>query len=208
MFSLTDAELDLRIIGCADGPASFNAQMARMGRRVISCDPLYQLSGKQIEDRIAEVYPNIIEEARRDQHRYLWDRISSADELGRLRMAAMRDFLGDYDAGRVQGRYLAAQLPELPFASHVFDIALCSHFLFLYSDEFSLEFHCDAVTELCRVAREVRIFPLLKGNGERSPFVGEVVELLKSANCSVAIEKVDYEFQRGGNQMLRISTSR
>ena len=42
MFHLTTADLSRRILGCADGPANFNAQMRRNGHRIISCDPLYQ----------------------------------------------------------------------------------------------------------------------------------------------------------------------
>ena len=33
MFGLGDAELRLRILGCADGPASFNAEGTRRGDR-------------------------------------------------------------------------------------------------------------------------------------------------------------------------------
>ena len=73
----------------------------------------------------------------------------------------MRAFLDDYVRGRTQGRYLAASLPDLPFGGGQFDLALCSHFLFLYTDQLSCAFHRQAVRELCRVAREVRIFPLL-----------------------------------------------
>lgn len=53
MFNLTEAELDLSIVGCGDGPASFNVEMLRRGQRVISCDPLYQLSAGRIKQRIA-----------------------------------------------------------------------------------------------------------------------------------------------------------
>ncbi len=42
MFNLTDEDLSRGILGCADGPASFNAEMSRSGRRAISCDPLYE----------------------------------------------------------------------------------------------------------------------------------------------------------------------
>jgi len=44
MFGLSDQELRLCIIGCGDGPASFNSEMFQLGQRVVSCDPLYQLT--------------------------------------------------------------------------------------------------------------------------------------------------------------------
>ena len=36
MFSLSSGELDSRILGCADGPASFNAEMHAQGSSVVS----------------------------------------------------------------------------------------------------------------------------------------------------------------------------
>ena len=34
--------------GCADGPASFNAELSGRGGRVVSCDPLYRFDAAQI----------------------------------------------------------------------------------------------------------------------------------------------------------------
>ncbi len=48
MFALTEADLEKRILGCGDGPASFNAAMFRRGRRVVSVDPLYGFSAEQV----------------------------------------------------------------------------------------------------------------------------------------------------------------
>jgi hypothetical protein len=44
MFALTPDDLQLRIVGCADGPASFNAEATAAGLSVTSCDPLYHFS--------------------------------------------------------------------------------------------------------------------------------------------------------------------
>ena len=35
MFALSDADLDGRLLGCGDGPASFNAVATRRGAKVI-----------------------------------------------------------------------------------------------------------------------------------------------------------------------------
>jgi hypothetical protein len=56
MFGLSDADLKLRIAGCGDGPASFNAEMFQRGCRVVSCDPIYKLSTMQIQERINITY--------------------------------------------------------------------------------------------------------------------------------------------------------
>jgi hypothetical protein len=65
------------------------------------------------------------------------------------------------------------------------------------------DFHRSAILELCRVAGEVRIFPLLALDGRVSPYITGIVEDL-SEEFEVSIEKVPYEFQRGGNQMMRV----
>lgn len=204
MFSLTDADLGQKILGCGDGPASFNAQMLARGQRVVSCDPLYQFTAQQIQNRIDATYQTVIEQTRRNQNKFVWEAISSPDELGRIRMAAMADFLADYSRGMADGRYVAAELPYLPFTDNSFDLALCSHFLFLYSDNFSLEFHQQAIEAMCYAAHEVRIFPLLTYNADLSPFVEPLTKHLTQSGYTVTIETVNYEFQRGGNQMMRI----
>jgi hypothetical protein len=178
--------------------------MFRQGHRVVSCDPLYHFSEDQIRDRIDATYDQVIGQTKRNKEKFNWNLISSPDELGRIRLEAMRDFLGDFEQGKVDGRYVVAQLPDLPFDPQSFDMALCSHFLFLYSDSLSLPFHQQAFDELCRVARKVRIFPLLTYNAEPCPLVSPIVDHLRMAGHVVTLERVPYEFQRNGNTMMRV----
>jgi len=206
MFALSDDDLALRILGCGDGPASFNAEATRRGTPVISCDPIYRWEGVHIRERIVATYETILDQTRRNLDEFVWNEIRSVEELGQVRMAAMNDFLNDYGQGKAQGRYVAAELPTLPFADTSFDLALCSHLLFLYSSQLGEGFHHVAIRELCRIAREVRIFPLLALGGERSPYVDRSVAELREAGHDVSIENVLYEFRRGGNQMMRIRT--
>jgi hypothetical protein len=204
MFALSDADLGLKILGCGDGPASFNAEATRRGANVISCDPIYRFTSDHIRDRIAITYEQILEQTRQNVDDFVWDSIESVDELGRIRMAAMEAFLQDYGPGKAQGRYIDGELPALPFADSSFDLALCSHLLFLYSSQLGEAFHRAAIVELCRTAREVRIFPLIELGGQRSPFTERMVEELHGQGLGASIETVAYEFRRGANQMMRI----
>jgi SAM-dependent methyltransferase len=204
MFSLADADMAGHILGCGDGPASFNSEATRRGARVVSCDPIYAFSKADIEVRIAEIYEQVIDQIRQNQNEFLWEAISSVEELGQVRMAAMQDFLDDYPAGLVEGRYLNLELPSLPFPDGDFDLALCSHLLFLYSRQLDEAFHHSSLLELCRVAKEVRVFPLLALGGAISPHLEGSVEMLRAAGYQVSIERVSYEFQRGACEMLRI----
>jgi len=204
MFGLSEQDLKLRIVGCGDGPASFNAEMLQLGHRVVSCDPLYQLSATQIQERIDVTYENVMRQTTENQHKFVWTRIKTPEELGKIRLAAMRKFLVDFDSGKRDGRYVTAELPDIPFESNAYDLAVCSHFLFLYSDILSFEFHQRAIEEMCRVAREARIFPLLNYNATLSPFLEPLLKVLTEAGYNTSVETVPYEFQRGGNQMLRV----
>jgi hypothetical protein len=49
---------------------------------------------------------------------------------------------------------------------------------------------------------------LLALGGQRSPYIDRSIGELREAGHEVSIETVPYEFQRGGNQMLRIRTDR
>lgn len=204
MFDLTDDDLQGKIIDCAGGPASFNAEMTRRGYQVISCDPVYQFSTSEIARRIEEIYPAIMSDTVANQHRYVWTAIESPAKLGEIRMAAMRQFLEDFPQGLQEGRYVKDELPNLPFNAGQFDLALCSHFLFLYSDHLSVEFHVEAIAEMCRVAKEARIFPLLNLSAEKSPLLQPVTQELEARGYSLQIRQVSYEFQRGGNLLLRV----
>jgi hypothetical protein len=206
MFDLSEDDLHGRILGCGDGPASFNAEATTRGIEVVSCDPLYRFGGNAIRQRVLETRGTIVEQVRRNQGDFVWDRFAGPEALGDHRVAAMERFLADYPAGLAGRRYIDASLPHLPFPDHSFDLALCSHFLFLYSRQHDLAFHLAALRELLRVASEVRVFPLLELGGAPSRHVPAVISRLEEEGVSVERVRVDYEFQRGGNEMLRLSS--
>ena len=206
MFGLTDTDLRGRILSCADGPASFNAEATARGIRVVSCDPLYQCQAEQIRQRIDVTSKDVLEQTRRNAHEFVWDTIRSVDELGRLRLGAMEQFLADYESGKLEHRYVQGELPTLPFSNDSsFDLAVCSHFLFLYTNHLTEDFHVASIREMCRIAPEARIFPLLALGGQRSQHLAPTTERLNALGYSCSIERVDYEFQRGGNEMLRVT---
>ena len=204
MFSLTDLDLEERILGCADGPASFNAGLTAQGGTVVSIDPLYRFSREGIRERIGQVFETVLEETRKNAHEFIWTSITSVDHLGEIRRKAMEAFLEDYPRGLEEGRYLDRSLPELPFQNREFGLAVCSHYLFLYSPHLSLDFHLQSIRELCRVAREVRVFPLLELGAFPSRHLEPVMERLTREGYRVAVRTVPYEFQRGENRMLCI----
>ncbi len=208
MFDLTKNDLQLRILGCADGPASFNAILTKRNGLIVSVDPIYRFDAAQIRDRIAETYPLVMSQVIENQSDYAWEAIPSVEELGRIRMSAMDDFLKDYEAGRKDGRYVTAELPTLPFEDGAFDLALSSHFLFLYSAHLSAAFHLQSLQEMLRIANEIRVFPIVTLDGKLSHHLPSILKTLRLAGFIVEIKQVSYEFQRGGNEMLVIKHGR
>jgi SAM-dependent methyltransferase len=204
MFLLSEEDLDKRILDCGSGPASFNYILTKQGGQVVSCDPIYHFSASEIETRINETYHQIIAETRRNKNEFVWDRIPSVETLGQIRIKAMNDFLSDYARGKAEGRYVEASLPNLPFANNEFQLVLCSHLLFLYSEQLSREFHFQSIRELCRISPEVRIFPLLELGAIKSRHLETIMSELENAGFEASIANVPYEFQKGGNQMMRI----
>lgn len=207
MFALSEEDLTKPILGCGDGPASFNAELTRRGGTVVSVDPLYAFGADEISQRIDETFDAVMRQTRQNENEFVWEHIRSVDELGKVRMAAMRDFLTDYPLGRTDGRYLPYSAPGMGFADDSFGLALSSHFLFLYSDHLDLRFHIDTISELCRVSGETRIFPLLQLGATPSPHVEPVAEHFRAEGYEVEQVRVSYEFQQGGNQMLKIRKS-
>lgn len=204
MFNLSDEELNLRILGVGDGPASFNTEMNTLGHTVLSVDPIYSFSRAQIERRIEDNYDTLISQVERKSDNFAWDFFSDPAHWGQYRLETMRKFLEDFEVGKAQGRYLPESLPTLSSTDSQFDLALCSHLLFLYSVQLPFDFHRDSIQELCRVSQEVRIFPLLTLNCERSPYVAPIQSHFLEAGFTVDICRVPYEFQKGGNEMMRI----
>ena len=207
MFALTPVDLSGRILDCAAGPASFNAEFTSEGHEVISCDPLYSLTADEIRSRIDATRSTVVGNARTAHNEFVWRDFASPEHLDEVRMAAMQRFLADLPEGLRDGRYLVQALPHLDFRGDEFDLALCSHFLFTYSDQLSTDFHSSAIQEMCRVAGEARVFPLLKSYGGPSPHLEPVVDALRERGYEAEIREVPYEFQRGGDKMLAVRRS-
>ena len=204
MFNLTASDLSGGVLDCGGGPASFAAEAAAGGYRVVSVDPIYTCSGPQIRARFDAVAGPMLAQVRATPNDWTWSFHRDPDDLLTNRRMALEKFLADYEPGLSEQRYVVGELPSLPFDSGSFGVAVCSHLLFLYSDLLSVDFHIRALQELCRVAAEVRVFPLLTLKRELSPHLAAVRSLLEAGGCQTEVVCVNYELQRGGNRMLRV----
>lgn len=58
---------------------------------------------------------------------------------------------------------------------------------------------------MLRVAKEVRIFPLMTLENNPSPHLEPVIAHLRSNGYKVEVVKTNYEFQKGADEMLKVS---
>ncbi len=204
IFAIKESDYSKTILGCADGAASFNATATAMGLNVVSCDPLYEMSIDDIRQKIVVsadmLYPKIV--AAIDD--FNWHYFKDPADLKDKRLAAANKFMEDFVNENARRRYIAAKLPDLPFADKTFDLALCGNFLFLYSKILSEEFHIKAIVELLRVAKEVRVFPLIGMERKTPSHLKCVLNMLDKRRIRYNIVDIDYHFTKDANQMLQI----
>jgi hypothetical protein len=134
---------------------------------------------------------------------YVWDFFPNLDALKAQRERAYRGFVADF---RQHGhsRYITTEYPNSSFADGQFDLALVSHFLFLYDEQLDYDFHRKTLLELLRVAREVRLFPLVNMRTEHASAVAKLSTDPVFASYDIRIVPVDYEFIRNSREMMVI----
>ncbi|MFF2080291.1 methyltransferase domain-containing protein [Kitasatospora sp. NPDC058162] len=205
MFALTDRDLDQRILDCPGGAASFVAEAGRRGIDAVAADREYAVHRVELGllvERESRFKRELLLQETAD---FTPSWYADTDDLIRQWTANARLFRADI-AARPE-RYVAGELPELPFPESSFDLVLSSHLVFSYGNRLGEEFQRAALLELARVARrEVRLFPLtVYDTGERYPALERLREELAGAGIGSRVERVAYEFQPGDGEMLVLS---
>ncbi|OGT48063.1 MAG: hypothetical protein A3F17_00445 [Gammaproteobacteria bacterium RIFCSPHIGHO2_12_FULL_41_15] len=201
MFDLTESDLQRRILDYPAGISSFNAEMVAQGhKQVVSADQYYGLSPLDMVKHVDGVIQELSEKI--DQYREHLHEVGEKTQENLLNVwnQYAQRFLADYSIGQQEGRYCVAFLPHLPFADNSFELALCPDLIFR-EPSFSRE---QVVLELCRVAHEVRVFPLLSQTGEIASELGPMMLSLQQLNLGVEVKHVPYALLKKSNAMLRI----
>ena len=120
-------------------------------------------------------------------------------------MAAMNDFLDDYPAGKAEGRYIDAELPALPFNDASFDLGA------LFALSVLVHHTVGRGISSFGDSRDVPCGQLKFASFHCWHWVRRhrrwSCRWLTSSGSRVSafqLESVPFEFQRGGNQMMRI----
>ena len=202
-FALDDVATGTSIVDVGGGPASFASEAMARGFRVTAVDPVYQAEPQTIRDQFEVTAKAMRAGMTAASYRFNWKFYGSEERVHLRRRAALDLFLDDF-ATHGRSRYVTGSLPHLPFADGSFDLALSSHLLFLYGDDLDAGFHVAAMRELLRVAREVRVFPLVNLDGRPSSHLPVVMRALAADGFTPELQHVDFEFQIGATKMLRV----
>lgn len=207
MFSLREEELkDIRILDCAAGASSFTPHLLKQGYDSTAVDILYGRSVEETREQCVNDFNTLLEMHSGLDHKVDWNFFQDPEDMVQQRITVYEEFIDSY-AHYKNIKYVKAALPELPFDDNSFDLVLSSHLLFLYEDRLGYEFHQDTIKEMLRITSdEIRIYPIIKLHSEniKSSFLPRLMDELRD-KADFKVEKVNYQFRKGGNEMLKIT---
>lgn len=178
IFCLSEQDLALSIVDYQASFATFNAEMWQQQKRVVSCDHFYQ---------------NSLE----------WLTHYAEQHFSAIDFKHAQCMLNDFVEGTQEGRYVSncTQLTDQQF-----DLAVCANYLFMVNPQ-DVDFQVKEISNLCRIASEARIFPLLDDKGKNSGILPAVMLQLQQQGYVLEVKDVGYQFQDYGHVMLRVKAA-
>jgi ubiquinone/menaquinone biosynthesis C-methylase UbiE len=208
MFMLqTEHLMGKRVLDVAGGASSFTAETRQLGVFSEAADPLYEKSVEAIAEHGLQEIDLVAAKMEKLVDVYDWSYYGSVAKHKAGRVKGLKQFVNDFSSKDAASRYHAACLPLLPFEEASFDLVLCSHFLFLYEEQFNYAFHQAAVRELLRVCKsgaEVRIYPLLNFQQAEYSKLPELIDELTNEGYLVHKREAELPFLPNSHQYLCI----
>ncbi|MBP1989279.1 class I SAM-dependent methyltransferase [Paenibacillus eucommiae] len=196
-----------RVLDVAGGASSFTAEACSRGILAEAVDPMYIKSVEQIQEHGVQEIKVSTAKLRDLQHLYNWEYYGDIAQHQAGREKSLKLFLDDYAREDAALRYHRGRLPELPFEEGMFALVLCSHFLFLYEEQFDFAFHLEAVGELLRICKsggEVLIYPLLNFRTEQYSRLDELLETLQQDGNLVELVTTELPFLPNSKYFMKI----
>ncbi|WP_368489567.1 hypothetical protein [Clostridium sp. BJN0013] len=204
MFDIHNISKSERILDVASGVSSFCAEARTLGYDVTASDRIYCFSAKKIKEKCAKDLEITMTKMEEIKDLYKWEYFKDIKHLKGHRKKAYKTFIQDFKQNsRVE--YVTTEYPKSHFKDKQFNIALVSHFLFMYDEHLGYKFHKKVIEELVRItSKEIRVFPIVNLKCEKSLFVNRLIEDKCFSKYEIETVKVNYEFVKGGNEMLVI----
>ncbi|NOU67286.1 methyltransferase domain-containing protein [Paenibacillus sp. LMG 31461] len=208
MFMLQRADLfGKRVLDVAGGASSFTSEARQFGIYAEAVDPLYAKSPSAISDHGMQEIELVAAKMAKLTDVYDWTFYGNVENHKAGRIQALQRFIEDFSSAEGSIRYHTAALPSLPFESESFDLVMCSHFLFLYEEQFDYAFHVGAVRELLRVCKpggEVRIYPLMSFRTVEYSRLPDLINEFALAGFTVKKREASLPFLPNSHQFLSI----
>jgi len=207
MFDLKEAELAHGVtLDIAGGGSSFTAEAAARGYKAMALDPRYVNNQQEwITEAQGEIHSSTAKlESISDQ--FDWTYYESLEKHRAGRLASLQLFAAHSADETGRASYIAGSLPELPFEQGQFDRVLCSHFLFLYGDQFDADFHSRSLLEMMRICRgSISVYPLHTLKMEPYPYLEQVLDTVRQAGGNIELFSSKLPFIPGSKMGLRIT---
>jgi len=193
------------VLDCPGGACAFVAEANRRDIDAVGVDMLYHVPPEELREKCERDIDTAIAGFDGVEDQFVWEFYDDVADVRAHWTRAYEEFIADYADHYDTGRYLKAELPDLPYADDSFSLVLSAHLMFLYMDKLDHEFHRESLLELARVASdEVRVYPLERFDGKRYPRLDDLRETLADAGYETEISSVPFEFQQGADELLQI----
>ncbi|MCG8918753.1 hypothetical protein L6E12_23510 [Actinokineospora sp. PR83] len=198
MFALSDADLlGGPVLDVAGGASSFLADLVALGGTGCAVDPHYHRPAAELTaaaDRGAALARTAIT---------TWPELY-AEHVADAPVAHLAEWQHNLRRFEAHYRpdsahYRAASLPVLPFADGEFRIALSSHLLFSYPDDFGHDLLLASIAEMVRVsALEARVYPLVDTMGRPYPELDRLRADLAERGVDTELRPVPFRLFKSG----------
>jgi hypothetical protein len=208
MFVLKEEDLLQGVIlDIAAGASSFTAAAKSKGIKAFAVDPLYLKSIPEMAEFSRNEITISTEKLANLTQSFDWSYYGSPELHRESRLKSLDIFIGDYAKADAVHTYYSSALPELSFESGTFSLVLCSHFLFLYQEQFDYTFHINALIEMLRVCRaggQIRIYPIFDFKRLLYPNLERLMSQLQEHGAITELVPSELPFIPGSTHYLRI----
>lgn len=204
MFALSPANLERTILSVASGGSSLGAELRTQNSMVTSLDPLYKQPPEVVEQLITRQLQRLEGLIVENSPEWVWSYHGGKPSLLASRKKTFDAFLSDYRLHYGSQYYRASSLPFLS-TERTYDLCLCSHFLFLYSNLLDYDFHITSIRSLLKVANELRIYPIMTQALVQYPHLDTLRTELQENGFRSRVVSVSYRLRRDSDHMLVVT---
>jgi hypothetical protein len=208
MFDLPAEMNQQKILEFACGPTTVNQELTQQGIDIHSCDPWFESNVDEMRTHFDSHLQHQVQRMQAHPDAFNLKQYGGLEFFVEHRLNGFNQFFKDFPQGLVQKRYIGLSNQKLPFENHRFDLALCANFLFADLPDQDLDFHVYWISEMLRVAHDVRIYPLTNKYGQPSELLGPVLLALQQLGIQVSVQDVPFRVVPESMAMLKLHSGK